>query len=251
MRTPEPVRSHRMRHSDARVDGSGRRWRMALVVTALLMSYAAVDIFLPLGRDLTRFDPAAVGELEAKMWRAYYERQPVTLFLELAQTLRTQYRFPLLRSYVGAYYGASAAFVFKEGSERSDYEKALPTLRTYFGMIRNTGRIDFDVGRATTLELEWWIVHREHERYPSDALGHACAEAAAALYRVPAASTLEHGRLRAQAMLLRDARAEAGGVTEPEWATIELLLQQSYRALRGAVASASGTSGNLDSGKEP
>ncbi|WP_432261843.1 hypothetical protein [Cupriavidus sp. TMH.W2] len=251
MNAPEPARSHRTRHRDARVGGLGRRWRTALVVTALLLSYAAVDIFLPLRRDLTQFDPVAVGGLETKMWRSYYERQRVALFLELAQTLRTQYRFPLLRSYVGAYYGASAAFVFKEGRERSDYEKALPTLRTYFGMIRNTGSIDFDVGRATTLELEWWIVHREHERYPSDALEHACAEAAAALYRVPAASTLEHGRLRAQAMLLRDARAEAGGVTEPEWTTIELLLQQSYRALRAAVASASGTSGNIDSGKEP
>ena len=47
-------------------------------------------------------------------------------------------------------------------------------------------------------------------------------------------------------MLLRDARAEAGGVTESEWAKIEVLLQQSYRALRGAVASASGISGSVD-----
>ncbi|SCU75951.1 conserved hypothetical protein [Cupriavidus necator] len=113
------------------------------------------------------------------MWRSYYDRRPVSLLLELAQTLRTQYRFPWLRSYVGAYYGASAAFTFKEGKERSDYEKALPALQTYFTLIHNTGDRDFDVARTTRLELEWWIVHREHERHGPEALTNACAEAAA------------------------------------------------------------------------
>ncbi|EYS90468.1 hypothetical protein CF68_32090, partial [Cupriavidus sp. SK-4] len=79
----------------------------------LLIGYAAADLFWPWHRDLSRFDPIATGTLETRMWRSYYDRRPVSLFLELAQTLRTQYRFPWLRSYVGAYYGASAAFTFK------------------------------------------------------------------------------------------------------------------------------------------
>ena len=36
--------------------------------------------------------------------------EPVALFLEVAQTLRTQYRFPWLRSFLGAYH-ASVAFL--------------------------------------------------------------------------------------------------------------------------------------------
>jgi len=215
----------------------GRHRRTILVLLVVLIGYAAADLFWPLHRDLGQFDPIATGTLETRMWRSYYERQPLSLYLQLAQTLRTQYHFPWLRSYAGAYYGASAAFTFKDGKQRSDYEKALPALRTYFSLIHNTGDRDFDVARTTALELEWWIVHRQHERYPPGALASACADAAASLYMVPANSTREHGRLRAQAMLLRDARAEAGGVTEAEWATIESLLHQSYQSLRLAVSS--------------
>ncbi len=221
-----------------------RRWRRAILVTlVVLIGYAAADLFWPLHRDLSRFDPIATGTFETKMWRSYYDRQHVALFLELAQTLRTQYRFPWLRSYVGAYYGALAAFTFKEGKERGDYEKALPALQTYFGLIHNTGNRDFDVAHTARVELEWWIVHRQRDRYPPGALASACAQAAASLYMVPANSTLEHGQLRAQAMLLRDAREEAGGVTDADWATIESLLHRSYLSLQHAVSSANAAAG--------
>ncbi|MGF6775298.1 hypothetical protein [Paraburkholderia sp. GAS334] len=243
MNTTGRARSHGLRHRVILAAGPGRWRRTILAMLVVLIGYAAADLFWPLHRDLSRFDTIATGTLETKMWRSYYDRQHVALFLELAQTLRTQYRFPWLRSYVGAYYGASAAFTFKEGSERSDYEKALPALQTYFSLIRNTGNRNFDVSRTATLELEWWIVHRQRERYPPGALASACAEAAASLYMVSANSTLEHGRLRAQAMLLRDAREEAGSVTDADWATIESLLHLSYLSLGHAVSSTNAVAG--------
>lgn len=229
--------SLRGQRRDAIAARPGGSRRTILAVLLLLIAYAATDLFWPLHRDLSRFDPIATGTLETQMWRSYYDRRPVSLFLELAQTLRTQYHLPWLRSYVGAYYGASAAFTFKDGKARSDYEKALPALQTYFHLIHNTGDRDFDIARTTKLELEWWIVHREHERYGPDSLANACAEAAASLYMVSANDTREHGRLRAQAMLLRDARAEAGDMTDTDWATIESMLHQSYQSLSHAVSS--------------
>ncbi|CDY74356.1 hypothetical protein BGLT_00643 [Caballeronia glathei] len=222
-----------------RSDASPRRaarWRRAVLVAILLVAYAAADIFWPLKRDASRFDPVAMGTLEAGMWRSYYDHQPLALFSDLAQTLRTQYGFPFLRSYVGAYFAASAAFTFKDGKSRSDYERALPELRTYFRMIRNTVAPKFDADRAATLELAWWVVHREHERHSADTLARACAEAASAVYLVPVEATLAHGRLRAHAMLIRDARAEHDAMSESEWGHIELLLQQSYRSLCVAVS---------------
>ncbi|MBN3787977.1 hypothetical protein G3N94_13865 [Burkholderia sp. Ac-20353] len=214
------------------------RWRRAaLALFVVLAGYVAADLFLPLNRDLSQFDPIATGTLETGIWRAYYDRRHIALFLQLAESLRTQYRFPWLRSYVGAYYGASAAFTFKEGNERSDYVKALPALKTYFKLIRNTGNRSFDLDHTSKLELEWWIVHRQRARYPPGALADACAAAAAALYMVPARSTSEFGRLRAQAMLLRDAREDAGSVTKNDWITIESMLHQGYVSLGHAVSS--------------
>ncbi|MFC5475701.1 hypothetical protein [Paraherbaspirillum soli] len=210
--------------------------RVFLIILAVLLLYAGVDIFWPLQRDLRQFDPVTLGQLETKMWRSYYDRQPAALFIELAQMLRSQYQFPLLRSYLGAYYGTAAAFTFKDGKRRSDYELALPALNTYFGLIRSTGNVDFDVQRAAALELEWWIVHRDRVNYPKSALGRACAEAAASVYHVSAASTLQYGQLRAAAMNIRDTRADAGGAEDADWAEIASLLHQSYDALHQAVS---------------
>lgn len=210
--------------------------RALLMILAVFLVYGGVDVFWPLQRDLRQFDPAAVAKLETKMWQSYYAQQRATLFFELAEMLRTQYQFPWLRSYLGAYHGATAAFLFKEGQQRADYEKALPALQAYFGLIRNTGRVDFDVRRAAALELEWWIVHRDRARYPSGALGRACAEASAFVYQVSADSTLVHGQLRAAAMSILDTRAESGSVTEADWTNIESLLRRSYQALRRALS---------------
>lgn len=211
------------------------RRKIVLAGFALILVYSAVDLFWPFDRDLRQFDPVALGQLETDMWRSYYDRKPVKLFFELAEMLRTQYKFPWLRSYLGAYYAAKAAFDFKDGRQRSDYEKALPALESYFAAIRRTGDIQFDVPEAAKLELEWWIVHRERERYGKAALDTACANAAAAIYLVSPDSTLEHGRLRAEAMVIRDVQAAAGGVSEENWVQIDNLLQGCYRSLKRVI----------------
>lgn len=210
--------------------------RILLVALAIITVYAGVDLFWPFKSDLRQFDPVAMGKLETAMWRSYYGRQPVKLFSELAEVLRTQYQFPIVRSYLGAYYAARAAFVFKDGRQRSDYERALPDLESYYRLIHNIGNLHFDVARAAKLELEWWIVHRERDTQPAGALGIACAEAAAEVYQVSPDSTMEHGRLRATAMVIRDTGAANGGVSEESWNEIEVLLLRCYQSLRRVVS---------------
>lgn len=223
-------------HAKRTLPAQGRASRRAaLWMLALFLVYASVDLFWPLQRNLRRFDPIEMGRLETAMWRSYYDRKPAKLFFELAEMLRAQYQFPWIRSYLGAFYAAKAAFVFKDGKQRGDYELALPTLESYFGAIRRTGNINFDVKQAAKLELEWWIVHRERDHYSKELLDRACAEAAAAVYQIPPDSTLEHGRLRADAMVIRDDQAAAGGVREQDWAQIDSLLQACYQSLRRAI----------------
>jgi len=85
--------------------------------------------------------------------------------------------------------------------------------------------------------LEWWIVHRQRARHKPGDLDRALAELQAEIYRVPVEKLLEHGRLRAEAMTIRDTKAEAGAVTEADWAKIDQLLRQSWRSLAQAVTS--------------
>ena len=119
----------------------------------------------------------------------------------------------------------------------------MPTMRSAAGprqvyqSLRNISDIPFDVNRAARLELEWWIIHRERAKHPPGDLAHALAELQAEIYKIPIERLLEHGRLRAEAMRIRDTKADTGGVTEADWAKIDELLHQSWRSLAVAVKS--------------
>ncbi|HEV2802838.1 MAG TPA: hypothetical protein VGW12_20380 [Pyrinomonadaceae bacterium] len=209
-----------------------------VLLVALLICWIAFDLTRTHATELRRFDADEVARLETAMWRSYYERRRLSLFNELAELLRTQYHFSFWKSNRVAYYAARAAFVFKDGRNRADYERALPYLMDFYSAIREASDVPFDVERVARLELEWWIVHRERAKYRDGDLARALAEAAAEIYRVPVERMHEHGRLRAEAMTIRDTRAAAaGGVTEADWARIDQLLHASWQSLHRAVNS--------------
>ena len=156
------------------------------------------------GGDLNIADE--VARLETAMWRSYYEKQQVRLFNQLAELLRKQYNMPLVRSNRVAYHAAKAAFIFKDGKQRSDYERALPNLVDFYRSVRDVSDTPFDVNRAARLELEWWIIHRERAKHFEEDLDRALAELQAEIYHVPVEKVMDHARLRAEAMRIRDTK---------------------------------------------
>ena len=206
-----------------------------LIAAVLLAGWIAFDVYTPHKVDIRDFDADEVARLDTAMWRSYYSRQRVRMFSELTEVLEKQYKLRFWRRQLMAFRAAKSAFVFKDGKSRADYEKALPDLEKFYGEIRDISTTDFDVNRAAKLELEWWIVHRERAKYQEGDLANALAEAASALYNVPKENFLEYGRFRAEAMKIRDNKAESGGVSEEDWQKIDDLLHQSWRSLHNAV----------------
>ncbi|MEO8100352.1 MAG: hypothetical protein ABI811_21815 [Acidobacteriota bacterium] len=199
-----------------------------LGATLLLAAEAIRERFTP-PHDLRDFDAAAVGKLDTEMWRSYYERRQVLLLRQLLTLLSRQFGMPPLEAVRNAYRAAHAAFVFKDGKSRVDYERALPDLQAYYADVSARATRPFDANRAASLELEWWIQHRER----SPQLARGLAELQAALYAVPPEKFEEHARLRADAMALRDDRGTA--VTEQDWNKIGEMLNESWRSLHAAV----------------
>lgn len=210
------------------------KWAVLAVIT-LIIAYALFDLYGPRSTKLRRFDANEVARLETAMWRSYYDRKPVKLFNELSELLRTQYNLPYIRSNTVAYQASRAAFVFKDGHNRAEYERALPYLVKFYSNIREVGDVQFDVERAAKLELEWWIIHRERKSHAPGDLARALAELPAEIYQMPVDRFNEHGRLRAEAMTIRDDKAESGGVTEADWRKIDELLHASWGSLYEAV----------------
>jgi hypothetical protein len=214
-----------------------KKIRYIAIVLILVCSatWAAFDLWGPQSTSLRRFDPDDVARIETQMWRSYYDKQRLRLFHELGILLRHQYRMPLLRSYVVGFRAAKAAFVFKDGQRRSDYERALPDLLVYYAALRRISDTPFDVNKAAELELEWWIIHRQRASHEPGHLDNALAALAAEIYQLPAGRFREHAEFRAEAMILRDQLAEKGGVTEADWQKINGLLLQSWRSLWHSV----------------
>ncbi|HVQ36959.1 MAG TPA: hypothetical protein VMS31_05475 [Pyrinomonadaceae bacterium] len=210
-------------------------FKIAIVALAAISAWVVYDLYGPRTAHLREFDPDEVARLETAMWRSYYEKQRLRLFNQLSELLRTQFNMPLVRSNRVAYYAADAAFVFKRGKQRSDYEKALPALIKFYESVRQMSDIPFDVDRAAKLELEWWIIHRERAQHAAEDLPRSLAELQAEIYRVPIEQLNEHALLRAEAMTIRDTKAEQGGVTEADWARIDELLHRSWRSLSAVV----------------
>jgi hypothetical protein len=211
-------------------------FRSIAIVLTLLVGALLYDLYYPRSAKMREFDPNEVARLETAMWRSYYDKKQVQLFNQLSELLRTQYHMPLVRSNQVAYYAANAAFAFKDGKTQADYEKALPELVKFYGAIRKMSDIPFDVDRVARLELEWWIVHRERWKRGAEELPRALAELQSAIYGVPVEKVLEHGRLRAEAMKIRDTKAENGtAMSEEDWSKIKDLLRQSWHSLATAV----------------
>ena len=209
--------------------------RLLLLVILAGAIWVGFDLFGSRRADLRRFDPQEVARLETAMWRSYYSGERVSLFTQLARTLREQYGMGHTQSYGVAVQAARAAFTFKEGHDRSDYEKAIPQLQSFYRSIRESGNIEFNVDRAAKLELEWWIIHRERKRHSREDLDRSLADLQAEIYQIPADRLARHANLRAEAMLLRDEKADSGGVSEADWQKIEEMLRASWRSLYDVV----------------
>jgi hypothetical protein len=193
--------------------------RRLIAGVAVVALWIAADLALPVHHDLRAFDPHEVGRMETEMWRSYYDHRPLRLFGELTTMLRRQFGLPLWRSCLGAWYAAHAAVVFQRG----DFELALPDLVRYYTLVRRSSATAFDVERVARLELDWWIAHRKRD----PELAALLARLQAAIYGRPESAFAEHGRLRAEAMAIRD----AGG----DWARIGALLDESWTSLAAAV----------------
>ena len=212
-----------------------KKLRVILVILALLLSYALFDLYGPRSSKMRSFDANEVARLETAMWKSYYSRERVRLYNQMTELLRTQYNLPFIRSNAVAYQASRAAFVFKDGHNRAEYEKALPYLVNFYNSVRKVSDVPFDVDRTARLELEWWIIHRERKSHAPGDLDRALADLPAEIYGVPAERLMEHAKLRAEAMTIRDTKAEQGGVTDADWAKIDELLHASWQSLYKAV----------------
>ena len=199
--------------------------KAGLTLLCLILIWVVIDLYYPYKTDISKIDAAETARMDAAMWRSYYEQKKLKLFFQSASLLRSQFHFPLLRSHIIAWHIARAAFIFKDGHTRADYEQALPQLKEYFCAVNNMAIIGFNTDSAAKTELEWWIIRRDKSISTAE-WESLLAATAAVMYHKPADLFKEYARLRVKAMLLRDMKNTA--ITGADWGSIEGILKEAW-----------------------
>lgn len=204
--------------------------RLGFVLMVAMLAGGAVAAFWPPPgeRTLRQFDPARMASFETDMWKAYYGKQRVRLFVLLVRQLHEQSRFRWVDATRVGFHFARAAGRFSES--RGDYEQVVPDLVAGYDITRRWVGGAFDPMAVARAELAWWVARRIPGQNAPAQVGRLMALAYAQLYEAPFAAVSEAARLRAEAAALRDA-----GGARADWNRVESLLRQSYRALHEAL----------------
>jgi hypothetical protein len=208
------------------------KMNILLCVLISLSLWIAFDLNIKKKVNFRHFDPVVVGKLDADMWRSYYEKKKIKLFWQMSKLVREQFHAPFWRSFPMAYRAAKAAFVFKEGQNRTDYAKAFPFLENYYTDINALSDKPFDTEAMTQQELEWWIIRREKEHTTAD-WERILAETASIIYHEPPEKFNDYARLRVEAMFYRDQKGAQ--ITEDDWLKINDLCVHSWQSVQTAL----------------
>jgi hypothetical protein len=188
-------------------------------------------VLYPGNPSLITFAPEATAQAESGMWRAYYEKQYIRLFLRLYGLSRYQSGFSPLDSLRIAVSAARAAQTFQPTTSRTTAFGALPFLKDYYSLLAKGAPVAFSVEEVSRLELEWWQARREH--VAPESYGLIIARTWALLYGTDNDRIRAAGVLRAKAMTYRDAREEV--MSEADWESVTKQLLASYQALKEGI----------------
>jgi hypothetical protein len=193
------------------------------------------------------FDPVAIGQRECDVWASYYRHEWLAFLRAAVGMVRVSFGMSRRRTLMGAWHVLRANQVWAPVSD-NDPDAAREHMRRFYALVARSGWPNLDPVRAAALEVEWWRVHRLHQRGPlagvdgasgeiaEDALVGALVALYAYVYHLPENSVRDAARLRVEAMDASDAWVDAGcDLDHPLLMRERLLLVASYTALREAI----------------
>jgi hypothetical protein len=185
---------------------------------------------------LRKFDPRRLARYEKENYVAYYQKDWLKLLRVSVGLVKEGFRLTWSQAAYAAYLVARAEIAFAP-FPNNDISKAEAYICRFYQFIKDTHHEDFDVIRASKLELNWWIAHRKlFGNVQNDELVQALAELYAEAYGVDLVNVWSAAGLRAQGMLYSDLWVNAGKPADsPLLAQEEEALYKSYLALKEAI----------------
>lgn len=184
------------------------------------------------------FDPVALGRLETLAWAGYYRHEWVRALRAFVGMVDAGFGLGPRLTLVAAWHVLRANQAWAPVPDNHP-DAARASMERFYRLVRAHSDLHFDPGRAASLEVEWWRLHRAHQREGAatrSQLEQALADLYSHVYSTPPASVREAARWRAEAMDHSDAWVAAGcDLADPRLAAERRALVASYSALLDAV----------------
>lgn len=184
------------------------------------------------------FDPVALGSAECDAWVAYYRREWRTVLTSAVRLVRLGFAMSWPRTLRGAWLVLRANQAWAPYPD-NDPDRARRLMRGFYALVVRDGGLSLDPERAAHLEVEWWRVHRAHQRrneLTEDDLVATLAALYSYVYDVDEASVQPAARHRMLAMRHSDDWHRDGcDLDDPRLTQERTELVAAYTALLAAV----------------
>ena len=185
------------------------------------------------------FAPHRLGRYECDAWVTYYRHDWARFLPASVGMVREGFGMPVHRTLQGAYLVLRANQLWAPYPD-NDPDGARRTMERFYRLVARHHGESFDSRRASELEVEWWRVHREHQRENAGGSDAPLIAALTALYSyvysVPATEVTLAAEQRALAMRYSDEWVEDGcDLASPLLPAERTALVRSYAGLLAAV----------------
>ena len=185
---------------------------------------------------IRKLDPRKLAHYEKENYVAYYEKDWLKLLRVSVGMIKESFGLSILQAVYGAYLIARAEIAFAP-LPNNDIPRTEAYVRRFYQFIKKTHREDFDVEKATTLEVNWWGIHRKlFGNQDNQELVDALARLYQEIYGTESKKFNEAAYHRALGMLYSDRWVNDGKPSSsPLLAQEEDALYLGYKALKEAI----------------
>jgi hypothetical protein len=187
---------------------------------------------------IRNLDAGKLAHYEKENYVAYYQKDWLKLLRVSVGMVKESFGLSWLQAIYGAYLIARAEIAFAP-YPNNDIPLTETYVKRFYQFIKNVHDEDFDVERATKLEVNWWSIHR---RLFGNAENQELVDALQCLYEEIYGAKMEKfkeaAHQRAMGMLYSDQWVNQGKPADsPLLAQEEEALYLGYKALKEAINS--------------
>ena len=187
---------------------------------------------------MRKLNPRKLAHYEKENYVAYYEKDWLKLLRMSVGMVKELFGLSWLQAIYVAYLMARAEIAFAP-FPNNDIPLAEAYVRRFYQFIKNLHGEEFDVERATKLEVNWWSIHRKlFGNAENQELVVALTSLYEEVYGAESGKFKEAAYQRAMGMLYSDLWVNEGKPAgSPLLTQEEEALYQGYRALKEAINS--------------